>query len=141
MSGAGEAWGRFAAILVKEFRQVRRDRLAFAMMIVIPILQLILFGYAINTDPRQLPVAVVTADPSEFSRSLEYGMENSRYFRITHRPASEAEGDRLLAQGTHVEFSIAPEAGHTGPRARPPGKVFDFFERMMPAKGATVSGR
>jgi ABC-2 type transport system permease protein len=100
-----ESLGRFAAILVKEFRQVRRDRLTFAMMIGIPIVQLVLFGYAINTDPRQLPVAVVSADHSEFSRSLVAGMENSRYFRVTHRPAGEAEGDRLLDQG-EVQFML-----------------------------------
>ena len=100
-----ESIGRFAAILVKEFRQVRRDRLTFAMMIGIPIVQLVLFGYAINTDPRQLPVAVVSADHSEFSRSLVAGMENSRYFRVTHRPAGEAEGDRLLDQG-EVQFML-----------------------------------
>ena len=100
-----ESFGRFAAILVKEFRQVRRDRLTFAMMIGIPIVQLVLFGYAINTDPRQLPVAVVAADHSEFSRSLVAGMENSRYFRITHRPAGEAEGDRLLDRG-EVQFML-----------------------------------
>ena len=100
-----ESFGRFAAILVKEFRQVRRDRLTFAMMIGIPIVQLVLFGYAINTDPRQLPVAVISADHSEFSRSLVAGMENSRYFRITHRPAGEAEGGRLLDQG-EVQFML-----------------------------------
>jgi ABC-2 type transport system permease protein len=102
---ASESWSRFAAILVKEFRQVRRERLTFAMMIAIPIIQLVLFGYAINTDPRGLPVAVVQADHSAFSRSLISGMENSRYFRITERPASEAEGDRLLDQG-RVQFLL-----------------------------------
>ncbi|MFD2368324.1 ABC transporter permease [Pseudoduganella sp. GCM10020061] len=102
---ARESWGRFAAILVKEFRQVRRDRLTFAMMIAIPIIQLVLFGYAINTDPRRLPLAVVAADHSPFSRSLVAGMENSRYFSVTHRPASEGEGDRLLDEG-RVQFML-----------------------------------
>ncbi len=99
------SWSRFLAILIKEFRQIRRDRLTFAMMVGVPILQLILFGYAINTDPRHLPLALVTADESEFSRSLVAGLENSAYFRVTQRPRSEAEGDRLLAAGT-VQFLL-----------------------------------
>jgi ABC-2 type transport system permease protein len=98
-------WSRFLAILIKEFRQLRRDRLTFAMMVGVPILQLILFGFAINTDPKRLPMAVVLADESEFSRSLIAGLENSGYFRITQRPRSEAEGNRLLAEG-RVQFLL-----------------------------------
>ncbi len=99
-------WSRLLAILVKEFRQLRRDRLTFAMMVGVPILQLVLFGFAINTDPRHLPMAVAVADHSEFSRSLIAGLENSSFFRITHRVGSEAEGDRLLAEGK-VQFLLA----------------------------------
>ena len=100
MSGA-----RLMAILIKEFRQMRRDRLTFAMMVGVPIMQLVLFGYAINTDPKQLPLAVVAADHSEFSRSFVAALENSRYFRLAATPASEAEGDRLLATG-EVQFLL-----------------------------------
>jgi ABC-2 type transport system permease protein len=96
---------RFLAILIKEFRQLRRDRLTFAMMIGVPILQLVLFGFAINTDPKRLPMAIVVADESEFSRSLVAGLENSSYFRVTQRPRSEAEGNRLLADG-RVQFLL-----------------------------------
>jgi ABC-2 type transport system permease protein len=98
-------WSRFLAILIKEFRQLRRDRLTFAMMIGVPILQLVLFGFAINTDPKRLPMAIVVADESEFSRSLVAGLENSSYFRVTQRPRSEAEGNRLLAEGS-VQFLL-----------------------------------
>jgi ABC-2 type transport system permease protein len=98
-------WSRFLAILIKEFRQIRRDRLTFAMMVGVPIMQLVLFGFAINTDPKQLPMAVVSADESEFSRSLIAGLENSQYFRVTQRPRSEAEGNRLLDQG-RVQFLL-----------------------------------
>jgi ABC-2 type transport system permease protein len=98
-------WSRFLAILIKEFRQIRRDRLTFAMMVAVPIVQLVLFGYAINTDPKHLPLAVVSADHSEFSRSLIAGMENSGYFRVTERPHSEAEGNRLLDEGI-VQFLL-----------------------------------
>jgi ABC-2 type transport system permease protein len=98
-------WSRFLAILIKEFRQIRRDRLTFAMMVGVPIMQLILFGFAINTDPKRLPMAVVQADQSEFSRSLIASLENSAYFRVTERPRSEAEGNRLLDQG-RVQFLL-----------------------------------
>ena len=99
------SWPRFLAILIKEFRQVRRDRLTFGMMVGVPILQLLLFGFAINSDPKHLPTAIVIADPSEFSRSFVAGLENSGYFRVTHRLQSEAEGDQLLASG-QVQFVL-----------------------------------
>jgi len=102
-------WTRFLAILIKEFRQIRRDRLTFAMMVAVPIVQLILFGFAINTDPKHLPLAAVIADESEFSRSLSAGLENSQYFRVTNRPNSEAEADRLLAEG-EVQFVLVVPA-------------------------------
>ena len=99
------SWSRFLAILIKEFRQVRRDRLTFGMMVGVPILQLLLFGFAINSDPKHLPAAIVVADASEFSRSFVAGLENSGYFRITHRLQSEAEADQLLANG-QVQFVL-----------------------------------
>jgi len=101
---------RLLAILIKEFLQIKRDRLTFAMMVGVPILQLILFGYAINTDPKALPMAVVQADQSEFSRSLISGLENSSYFRVTRRPRSEAEGNQLLASG-EVQFLLVIPSG------------------------------
>ena len=70
---------------------MRRDRLTFAMMVGVPIMQLVLFGYAINGDPKRLPAAIVVADQSEFSRSFVAGLENIGYFRITHRTQSVAE--------------------------------------------------
>ncbi|WP_292931685.1 ABC transporter permease [Noviherbaspirillum sp.] len=105
-------WSRLLAILIKEFRQIRRDRLTFAMMVVVPIMQLILFGYAINTDPKHLPMAVVQADQSEFARTLVASLENSAYFRVTARPRSEAEGNELLDEG-RVQFLlvIPPDFG------------------------------
>ena len=99
------SWSRFLAILIKEIRQVRRDRLTFGMMIGVPIIQLLLFGFAINGDPKHLPAALVMADQSEFSRSFVAGLENSQYFHITHRLQSEAEGDALLATG-QVQFVL-----------------------------------
>lgn len=96
---------RVRAVLIKEFIQVRRDRLTFAMMIGVPLMQLVLFGFAINADPKSLPTAMVCADPGPFARSLAAALENSSYFRVTHKPSSEAEGDRLLALGA-VQFLL-----------------------------------
>ena len=99
------AFHRFAAVLMKEFVQMRRDRLTFAMMIGVPIMQLVLFGYAINMDPKALPAAVVSADQSPFSRSLVRALENTRYFKIVATPATMDEADRLLARGK-VQFVL-----------------------------------
>jgi ABC-2 type transport system permease protein len=96
---------RLMAILVKEFRQMRRDRLTFAMMVAVPIMQLVLFGYAINTDPRHLPLALVSADNSRFARSFVAGLESSQYFDVSARPASQAQGERLLDEG-RVQFLL-----------------------------------
>jgi len=104
------SWSRFLAILIKEVRQVRRDRLTFGMMVGVPIVQLLLFGFAINSDPKHLPAAIMVADQSEFSRSFVAGLENSGYFRITHRLQSESEGDELLATGK-VQFVLVIPSG------------------------------
>ena len=96
---------RFTAVMVKEFVQMKRDRLTFAMMVGIPILQLILFGFAINADPRALPTAVRVADHSEFVRSFLNAVENSGYFRIVRRVETEAEAERVLATG-EVQFVL-----------------------------------
>jgi ABC-2 type transport system permease protein len=98
-------WRRFWAIVCKEFIQMRRDRLTFAMMIGIPLVQLILFGYAINSDPKHLPTAVYSADNSVFSRTIVWGLHNSSYFDITREAKNEAEIQKLLAQGT-VQFAV-----------------------------------
>ena len=99
------SWARFIAVALKEFIQMRRDRLTFAMMVGIPLMQLGLFGFAINTDPKHLPTAVINADQSEFSRSFLAAMKNSRYFELVAVTKSEAEADRLLADGS-VQFVV-----------------------------------
>jgi ABC-2 type transport system permease protein len=105
VGNAAFSLGRVMAILMKEFVQMRRDRLTFGMIVGIPILQLVLFGYAINSDPKSLPTAVVDYDKSEFSRSIVRGLENTRYFEMTSSPQSEMEADGLLSRGD-VQFSI-----------------------------------
>lgn len=99
------SWTRFLAVARKEFIQMRRDRLTFAMMVGVPLMQLALFGFAINSDPKHLPAAVIDADQSQFSRSLLAGLKNSGYFELVRATTSEAEAEELLARGD-VQFVI-----------------------------------
>jgi len=99
------SWSRWVGIIVKEFIQLKRDRLTFGMIIGIPVLQLILFGYAINADPKRLPTAVLQADSSPYSRTLLAAMQTSGYFRLDHQVRNEHELENLLAQG-RVQFAI-----------------------------------
>ena len=101
----GGFWRKTWAMLVKEFIQLKRDRVSFAMIIMIPLVQLLLFGYAINTNPRNLPTAVLMQESTDLSRSILAALENTKYFRVTQLPHSEAEVDELLASGT-VLFAI-----------------------------------
>ena len=97
--------GRFWAVVRKEFVQMRRDRLTFAMIIGIPLMQLILFGFAINSDPKHLPTAVLSGDNSVFSRSIVAGLRVSSYFDIRRETESRAEAEDLLARGK-VQFVL-----------------------------------
>jgi ABC-2 type transport system permease protein len=99
------SWSRWVGIIVKEFIQLKRDRLTFGMIIGIPVLQLILFGYAINADPKRLPTAVLSADSSQYSRTLLSAMQTSGYFRIEKQVSTEKELEELLAHG-RVQFAI-----------------------------------
>jgi ABC-2 type transport system permease protein len=98
-------WRKTWAMLVKEFIQLKRDRVSFAMIIIIPLVQLLLFGYAINTMPRNLPTAVLMQERTDLSRSILAALENTNYFRVSQLPHSEAEVDQLLASGT-VLFAV-----------------------------------
>ncbi len=101
----GFSFSRFLAILIKEFIQMRRDRLTFAMIIGIPLMQLILFGFAINMNPKNLPTALQIADYSSYTRQIVQGIANTSYFDIRYFPKSEAETQKLLAQGK-ILFAI-----------------------------------
>jgi len=90
---------RTFAMLTKEFIQLRRDRVSFAMIVVIPIMQLLLFGYAINTTPRNLPTAVLLQEDSDLGRSILKAFQNTSYFNFTHVVHSVAEFDDLLQSG------------------------------------------
>ncbi|HJU04892.1 MAG TPA: ABC transporter permease [Nitrospiraceae bacterium] len=100
---------RFWAMVVKEFIQMRRDRLTFGMMIGIPLIQLVLFGFAINSDPKHLPAAVLLADHGPYGRTLLYAIQNSGYFRFVRQVHTESEGHDVLARGDVLFVVNIPE--------------------------------
>jgi ABC-2 type transport system permease protein len=103
---------RLWAIVVKEFIQMRRDRVTFGMMIGVPLIQLVLFGYAINADPKRLPTAVLMADYGPQGRTVLHAIRNSGYFEFTHELTSEQEGRDVLARGD-VQFVVNIPQGFT----------------------------
>jgi ABC-2 type transport system permease protein len=96
---------RVAAMLGKEFIQMRRDRLTLAMLVGIPLMQLFVFGYAINMVPRHLATAVSISDPGLFSDSIVAALGNSSYFDVVKATNSPAEARRMLAEG-RVSFVV-----------------------------------
>jgi ABC-2 type transport system permease protein len=100
---------RVGAVLVKEFIQLRRDRMTFGMILAMPIVELVLFGFAINNDPKQLPTAVFVQDHSAYSRAVVNALENSGYFRILHQNTSQVQGDAQLARGEVAFVLTIPE--------------------------------
>ena len=101
----GFSFARLAAILMKEFIQMRRDRMTFALMVGVPVMQLLLFGFAINSDPRHLPTAVHLADNSIYARSIGAALKNSDYFDIVAMARTPEEGERMLDEG-EVAFLV-----------------------------------
>jgi ABC-2 type transport system permease protein len=95
----GFSVSRWWSIVLKEFLQLRRDRLTFGMIIGIPIMQLLLFGYAINTNPKHLPTAIIAADDSIFTRGVIAALKNSDYFELKRQLPDEAAGREALARG------------------------------------------
>jgi ABC-2 type transport system permease protein len=96
---------RFIAVFMKEFVQMRRDRITFGMMIGVPMIQLVLFGYAINSDPKNLPAALVMGENSTFARSIVSAIENTDYFRFRDAPVTETEADWMLKTG-EIQFAV-----------------------------------
>ena len=114
---------RFWAIVLKEFIQMKRDRLTFAMMVGIPLMQLMLFGFAINSDPKHLPTAIRSADQGPMARALVAALKQTDYFTLVRETASEAEAARLLELGD-VQFVINLPA--------------DFSRRLLRGERPTV---
>ncbi|HEY0445965.1 MAG TPA: ABC transporter permease [Allosphingosinicella sp.] len=96
---------RMMAVLIKEFIQLTRDRVTYAMILAVPVLQMLLFGYAVNGDPRHLPTALLVQENSAFARSVVTSIANTSYFHITHQARTPAELDRLVRTG-EVQFAI-----------------------------------
>lgn len=99
------SFSRLRALVTKEFIQILRDRSTFGMIFMMPIIQLLLYGYAINTNPRMLPTALVAADQSVYTRSITAALQNTQYFKITDQPATEAEAEEMMDKG-FVQFII-----------------------------------
>jgi ABC-2 type transport system permease protein len=106
------AFGRFWGIVLKEFLQLRRDRVTFAMIIGIPIAQLVLFGYAINSDPKHLRTAVIEGDRSEFTRTYLAALRTSEYFEFVGTLPDEEAGRAALDRG-EVQFVVNIPADFT----------------------------
>ena len=117
------AFHRLWAVVLKEFIQMRRDRMTFGMMVGIPMIQLMLFGYAINSDPRHLPTALRLADQGPFARTLVAALRQSDYFAMVRDTRSEQEAADLIQRG-EVQFVInIPE---------------DFTRRLLRGERPTV---
>jgi ABC-2 type transport system permease protein len=122
---AASARDRIGAVLFKEVIQMRRDRLTFAMIVGIPIIQLVLFGYAINTDPKHLPTGIVIADAGPVARAIVAGMQTSGYFLIEGN-VSEAEARESLANGALAFVVTVPQDFHSDlRRGRSPDIVIE----------------
>ncbi|MDH6230607.1 ABC-2 type transport system permease protein [Mesorhizobium soli] len=96
---------RLGAMLMKEFIQMRRDRVTFAMMLIVPLMQLMLFGFAINNDPKRLPSALVTLSNDPYTRAMVSALETTGYYRFDHIVHSAAEAEALISDGT-VSFVV-----------------------------------
>jgi ABC-2 type transport system permease protein len=99
------SFGRLGALLIKEFIQMRRDRLTFAMMLGVPLMQLVLFGYAINNDPKSLPAALVATGNDHYTRAIVSALQTTDYYRFDHVAGSAAEAEALMAGGK-VSFVV-----------------------------------
>lgn len=100
---------RFYAIFKKELIQLKRDRLTFIIILLLPIIELMLFGYAINSDPRNIPTAVLSQDNSIVVRDFIAGLKNSEYFSIDYNITSDAQGQQLLRQGKALFLISIPD--------------------------------
>lgn len=104
------SWTRWVSIVIKEFIQLKRDRLTFGMIVGIPVIQVLLFGFAINSDPKSLPTALVSLDNGRYTRTIVSALSNTGYFRFVREASSVAEADELIERG-QVQFVVTIPAG------------------------------
>ncbi|MEO9339559.1 ABC transporter permease [Mesorhizobium sp. SB112] len=102
------SFGRLGALLAKEFIQMRRDRVTFAMMLGVPLMLLILFGFAINNDPKGLPAALVATSNDNYTRAMVSALQTTGYYRFDHVVGSAAEAELLMARGDVVFVVTIP---------------------------------
>ncbi len=131
---------RWLGIVGKELIQLRRDRLTFGMIVGIPIIQLVLFGFAINADPKHLPTAALIADRSEFSRSIMAGLKNSDYFAFIGEARDEADAERMLRTGeAQFVVSIPPDFSRRLVRGERPAILLEADATDPTATGNAIS--
>jgi len=117
---------RLRALVTKEFIQFRRDRSTFVIIIIMPVLQLLIFGLAINTNPKNLPSSLINFDNGPFSRTLVHELENTQYFKFNHYPASESEAKKLI--NTHevlFTLTIPPDFSRKLVRGEKPSALLE----------------
>ena len=136
----GSSLRRILAVLTKEFIQIRRDRLTFAMMLGVPVMQLVLFGFAISTDPKDLPTAILDLSRDHFSRAIVASLENTGYYRITDLPSSAQAAERLMATGK-VAFlvTIPSDIGRRAQRGDRPQILLEADASDPAASSGAVS--
>ncbi len=139
-TGTGFSFQRWWAMVAKEFLQLRRDRVTFAMIVGIPIIQLTLFGFAINTDPKHMPTALIVNDHSEFTRSFVSALTNSEYFRIVGELPDDAAGRTALARGTaQFVVTIPPDFTRRLLRGERPSLLLEADASDPTATGAALA--
>ncbi len=133
-------WQRIGAMVFKEMRQAMRDPGTVAMMIMMPIVQLIIFGFAINGDPRHLPLAVEANDNSTFSRSIVMALRNTSYFDVQEIASAPGSGDRLIAEGkAQFVLSVPPDFARALVRGQQPSLLLTVDATDPSATGPAVA--
>lgn len=134
------SWKRLAAIIIKEFIQLLRDRGTLAIIVGIPIMQLILFGYAINTNPKHLPTVIIAKDHSDFTRTFIAGLQNTDYFKIMGEAKNEAAAKYLLATNqTQFVITIPTDFTHKLLRGERPQLLIDADATDPVATGSALA--
>ncbi len=121
----GFSFTRLLAMLRKEWVQMRRDRATVGLTVMLPLIQLFLFGYAINANPRHLPTGLITAEHSTYERTLVAALQNTGYFDV--RPfASEAAAEKALKRGDVMfVLNIPPDFSRRIDRGEQPHVLMD----------------
>lgn len=136
----GFSFHRLLAMIIKEFIQMKRDRLTFVMLIGVPFFQLILFGYAINTNPKNLPTAVMSSDNSAYTRAFLQGLKNTEYFHIVKNVKNEQEAKKMIAEGNVLfVISIPPDFSRKLVRGERPNILVEMDATDPVATGSAVS--